>query len=95
MAKVNFKYFFNLEDQDATPSLVSIDCKSTFENDQLAHEVSFIKSTANHWQLSVYFFLTIVPVSQKVPGSERSHYFLDRALPRKRTCLYNLLRLRD
>ena len=48
MAKVNFKYFFNLEDQDAIPGLVSIDCKSTFENDQLAHEVSFIKSTADH-----------------------------------------------
>lgn len=48
MAKVNFKYFFNLEDQDAIPGLVSIDCKSTFENDQLGHEVSFIKSTADH-----------------------------------------------
>lgn len=44
MAKVNFKYFLNLEDQDAIP----IDCKSTFENDQLDHGISFVKSTADH-----------------------------------------------
>lgn len=48
MAKVNSKYFFKLEDQDAIPGLVSIDCKSTFNSDQLGHEISFIKSTANH-----------------------------------------------
>lgn len=85
IGKVNFNYFFQLEGQDTIPPVVSGDCKSTFKSNELGYKFSFIKSTASH-RLTEYFvsylFLTFVPMSQKVPGSECLHYFLGRALPK-------------